>query len=66
MKPTKNITAIRLVLQLYAITRPLSTQVAATLFFEKSISEKSFTLNLHIRLTIIRCTNVGVGVSTQV
>jgi hypothetical protein len=52
-------------LQLYAITRPLSTQIAATLFFEKSIGEK-----FHAKFTYTAddysFTNVGVGVSTQI
>jgi hypothetical protein len=51
-------------LQLYAITRPLSTQVAATVFLEKSISE-----NFHAKFTYtvddFSMSNVGVGVSTQ-
>ncbi len=52
-------------LQLYTITRPLSTQVAATMFFEKSIGEK-----FHAKFTYTAddysFTNVGVGVSTQI
>ena len=51
-------------LQLYAITRPLSTQVASTLFFEKSINER-----LHAKLTYTMdsysFTNIGVGMSAQ-
>mgnify|MGYP005990159637 CR=1 FL=1 len=51
-------------LQLYAITRPLSTQVAATVFLEKSINE-----NFHAKFTYtvddFSMSNVGVGVSTQ-
>ncbi|WP_347174138.1 DUF5723 family protein [Polaribacter uvawellassae] len=51
-------------LQLYAITRPLSTQVAATMFLEKSIGEK-----FHAKFTYTAddysFTNIGVGVSTQ-
>ncbi|WKD84907.1 hypothetical protein KCTC32516_00243 [Polaribacter huanghezhanensis] len=52
-------------LQLYAITRPLSTQIAATLFFEKSIGEK---INAKFTYTAddYSFTNVGVGVSTQI
>ena len=51
--------------QLYAITRPLSTQVAATLFFEKSISEK-FHAKLTYTANDYSMSNIGVGVSTQV
>jgi hypothetical protein len=51
-------------LQLYAITRPLSTQVASTLFFEKSVNER-----LHAKLTYTMdsysFTNIGVGMSAQ-
>jgi hypothetical protein len=51
-------------LQLYAITRPLSTQVAATMFFEKSIGEK-----FHAKFTYTADSysfmNVGVGISAQ-
>lgn len=51
-------------LQLYAITRPLSTQVAATMFFEKSIGER-----FHAKFTYTAddysFTNVGVGISAQ-
>ncbi len=51
-------------LQLFAITRPLSTQVAATAFLEKSITE-----NFHVKLTYtmddFSKSNIGVGVSTQ-
>ncbi len=52
-------------LQLYAITRPLSTQVAATLFLEKSMAE-----NFHVKFTYtandFSFSNIGVGVSTQI
>jgi hypothetical protein len=52
-------------LQLFAVTRPLSTQVAATVFLEKSLSE-----NFHAKFTYtvddFSMTNVGVGVSTQI
>jgi len=51
--------------KLYAITRPLSTQVAATLFFEKSISEK-FHAKLTYTANDYSMSNIGVGVSTQV
>ncbi len=51
-------------LQLYAITRPLSTQVASTLFFEKSVNER-----LHAKLTYTMDSysfaNIGVGMSAQ-
>ena len=50
--------------QLYAITRPLSTQVASTLFFEKSVNER-----LHAKLTYTMDSysfaNIGVGMSAQ-
>jgi hypothetical protein len=52
-------------LQLYAITRPLSTQVAATMFLEKSISEK-FHAKLTYTANDYSFSNVGVGVSTQI
>jgi hypothetical protein len=51
-------------LQLFAVTRPLSTQVAATVFLEKSLSE-----NFHAKFTYtvddFSMSNIGVGVSTQ-
>lgn len=52
-------------LQLFAITRPLSTQIAATLFLEKNIGE-----NFHAKFTYtvddFSMSNIGVGVSTQI
>lgn len=51
-------------LQLYSITRPLSSQLAATLFLEKSIGEK-----FHVKFTYTAddysFSNVGVGISTH-
>jgi hypothetical protein len=52
-------------LQLFAITRPLSTQIAATMFLEKNIGE-----NFHAKFTYtvddFSMSNIGVGVSTQI
>ena len=49
---------------MFAVTRPLSTQVAATVFLEKSLSE-----NFHAKFTYtvddFSMSNIGVGVSTQ-
>jgi len=51
--------------QLYAITRPLSTQVAATLFLEKNIGER-----FHAKVTYTAdessISNIGLGISTQI
>ncbi len=50
--------------QLFAVTRPLTTQVAATLFLEKSISEY-----VHAKFTYtlddFSKTNIGFGLSAQ-
>ena len=50
--------------QFYAITRPLSTQVAGTLFFEKSLNEK-----IHTKFTYTAdaysASNLGIGFSAQ-
>lgn len=50
--------------QLYGITRPLSTQIAATLFLEKNIGEK-----FHAKFTYTAddysFSNVGIGISTH-
>lgn len=51
--------------QLYAITRPLSTQVAGTLFFEKSLTEK-FHTKFTYTADAYSVTNVGVGFSGQI
>tara|TARA_R110001599_G_scaffold144948_4_gene327087 strand:+ start:19782 stop:21185 length:1404 start_codon:yes stop_codon:yes gene_type:complete len=51
--------------QLYAITRPLSTQIAATMFFEKSIGEK-FSAKFTYTANDYSMSNIGVGVSTQI
>ena len=52
-------------LQLFAVTRPLSTQVAATMFLEKNIGE-----NFHAKFTYtvddFSMSNIGVGLSTQI
>lgn len=51
-------------LQLYAVTRPLSTQIAGTMFFEKSFTEK-----IHAKITYTAnaysFTNIGLGFSSQ-
>lgn len=52
-------------LQLYAITRPLSTQIAATMFFERSFSEK-FHAKLTYTANAYSFYNVGIGISTQI
>lgn len=52
-------------LQLFAVTRPLSTQVAATIFLEKNIGEK-FHAKLTYTVDDYSMTNIGVGVSTQI
>jgi len=52
-------------LQLYAITRPLSTQVAATMFLEKSIGEK-FHAKFTYTADAYSFSNIGVGISTQI
>ena len=51
-------------LQLFATTRPLSTQVAATVFLEKSIGEK-FHAKFTYTIDDFSMTNIGVGLSTQ-
>lgn len=51
-------------LQLYSITRPLSSQLAATLFLEKSIGEK-FHMKFTYTADDYSFSNVGVGISTH-
>ena len=51
-------------LQLYAISRPLSTQFATTLFFEKSIDER-FHAKFTYTADSYSFTNVGVGISAR-
>lgn len=51
-------------LQLYSITRPLSNQLAATLFLEKNIGEK-FNVKFTYTADDFSFSNIGVGVSTH-
>ncbi|NVK53680.1 MAG: hypothetical protein HWD85_12160 [Flavobacteriaceae bacterium] len=52
-------------LQLFAATRPLATQTAATVFFERSFNEQLFT-KLTYTVDAYSFSNVGLGISAKV
>lgn len=52
-------------LQLFAITRPVATQVAATMFFERSFNEKFFA-KFTYSVDQFSLSNFGIGVSSKI